>query len=116
MYETVEKPWGKYTIIDRGEGYQVKRHIVNPFSKLSLQKHNHRSEHWIVVSGEAKIVNGDKEMTLKINESTFVPVNTVHRFMNSGKTPLIVIEIQTGEYLGEDDIVRFEDDYGRENK
>jgi len=113
LHREVYRPWGKYDSIDNGERYQVKRITVNPGAKLSVQKHHHRAEHWVVVSGTAKVTNGEKTFLLKENESTYIPIGTVHALENPGKTPLEVIEIQTGSYLGEDDIVRLEDIYGR---
>lgn len=109
----MHRPWGKYDTIDSGCRYQVKRITVKPGAKLSVQKHYHRSEHWIVVSGTAKVINGDKTFTLLENESTYIPVGVTHALENPGKVELEVIEVQTGSYLGEDDIVRFEDAYGR---
>lgn len=113
LHREVYRPWGKYDSIDNGERYQVKRITVNPGAKLSVQKHHHRAEHWVVVSGTAKVTNGEKTFLLKENESTYIPIGTVHALENPGETPLEVIEIQTGSYLGEDDIVRLEDIYGR---
>ena len=112
-HREVYRPWGKYDSVDRGLRYQVKRITVNPGAKLSVQKHNHRAEHWVVVSGSAKVTNGDKTFLLSENESTYIPVGVVHALENPGKEPLEIIEIQSGSYLGEDDIVRFEDRYGR---
>lgn len=109
----VYRPWGKYDSIDVGEGYQVKKLTVNPGAKLSVQKHHHRSEHWVVVSGVAKVTNGDKTYELNKNESTYIPSDTIHSLENCGETPLEIIEVQCGSYLGEDDIVRFDDIYGR---
>ncbi|HTP66225.1 MAG TPA: phosphomannose isomerase type II C-terminal cupin domain [Geobacteraceae bacterium] len=108
-----ERPWGTYTVLEENKGYKIKRIEVNPGHRLSLQKHHHRSEHWIVVSGTAKVVCGDKESIINVNESTFIPIGFNHRLGNPGVIPLIIIEVQVGEYLGEDDIVRFEDDYKR---
>jgi len=107
------RPWGKYDSIDNGERYQVKRITVKPGAKLSVQMHHHRAEHWIVVSGSAKVTNGEKTFLLSENESTFIPVGVVHALENPGKVELQLIEVQSGAYLGEDDIVRFEDIYGR---
>ncbi|OGI15293.1 MAG: mannose-1-phosphate guanylyltransferase/mannose-6-phosphate isomerase [Candidatus Moranbacteria bacterium RIFCSPHIGHO2_12_FULL_54_9] len=109
------RPWGKYEVLMDRPGYKVKRIKVYPGAKLSLQAHNKRSEHWVVVSGMARIVNGDKDnpVFLKENESTFVPANTVHRIENPGKINLEIIEVQTGSYLGEDDIIRYDDEYKR---
>ena len=110
---TVYRPWGKYTNIEEGDGYKVKLIVVNPHKRLSLQKHFHRSEHWVVVSGTAKVTNGDKEFILRPNESTYIPIGEIHRLENPGKIPLKIIEVQVGEYLEEDDIVRIEDDFER---
>lgn len=109
----VYRPWGKYDSIDNGDRYQVKRITVNPGAKLSVQMHHHRAEHWIVVSGTAKVTNGDNELLLTENQSTYIPVGVIHALENPGKVPLEMIEVQSGSYLGEDDIVRFEDRYGR---
>lgn len=109
----VPRPWGSFDIIDDGTRYQVKRITVKPGEHLSLQMHYHRAEHWIVVSGTAQVVCGDKEMILTENQSTYIPVGAKHRLSNPGKVPLEVIEVQSGNYLGEDDIVRFNDAYGR---
>ena len=109
----VYRPWGKYDSIDNGEGYQVKRITVKSGAKLSVQMHHHRAEHWIVVSGTAKVTNGDKTFLLEENESTYIPIGAIHALENPGKNELELIEVQSGKYLGEDDIVRFEDIYGR---
>ena len=109
----VYRPWGKYDCIDNGERHQVKKITVNPGAKLSVQMHYHRSEHWVVVSGSAKVTNGEKTYLLSENESTYIPAGVVHALENAGVIPLEIIEIQSGSYLGEDDIVRFEDRYGR---
>ncbi|WP_417539501.1 mannose-1-phosphate guanylyltransferase/mannose-6-phosphate isomerase [Marinobacter sp.] len=109
----VSRPWGHYDTVDKGERYQVKRITVLPGECLSLQLHYHRAEHWIVVSGTAKVVCGDKEMILSENQSTYIPLGIKHSLSNPGKVPLELIEVQSGAYLGEDDIVRFEDRYGR---
>jgi mannose-1-phosphate guanylyltransferase len=113
MHREVYRPWGKYDSIDVGKRDQVKRITVKPGEKLSIQKHHHRSEHWIVVSGTASVLNGDKTILVTENESIYIPLGTIHALENPGKIPLEMIEIQTGSYLGEDDIVRFEDRYGR---
>ncbi|CAA0118106.1 mannose-1-phosphate guanylyltransferase/mannose-6-phosphate isomerase [Zhongshania aliphaticivorans] len=113
QHRHVYRPWGVYDSIDNGERYQVKRITVKPGAKLSVQMHHHRAEHWIVVSGIAKVTNGDKELMLTENQSTYIPVGVVHALENPGKIPLELIEVQSGSYLGEDDIVRFEDRYGR---
>ena len=110
-HRKVYRPWGHYDSIDVGTGFQAKRILVNPGSKLSLQKHIHRAEHWVVVSGIAKITCGKKTYNLEKNQSTYIPTGEIHRLENQQKYPLEIIEIQTGEYLGEDDIIRLEDDY-----
>lgn len=113
VHREVYRPWGMYDSIDYGKRDHVKRITVKPGEKLSIQKHHHRSEHWIVVSGTASVLNGDKTILVTENESTYIPLGTIHALENPGKIPLEMIEIQTGSYLGEDDIVRFEDRYGR---
>ena len=112
-HRKVYRPWGWYDSIDAGERFQVKRIVVNPGAKLSLQMHHHRAEHWIVVRGTAEVTSGDKTFLLAENESTYIPLGHTHRLSNPGKVPLEIIEVQSGSYLGEDDIVRFEDTYGR---
>lgn len=112
-HRKVHRPWGWYDSIDGGARFQVKRIVVNPGAQLSLQMHHHRAEHWIVVKGTAEVTNGDETFLLGENESTFIPLGHVHRLANPGKVPLEIIEVQSGSYLGEDDIVRFEDTYGR---
>jgi mannose-1-phosphate guanylyltransferase len=112
-HREVYRPWGKYDSVDTGERFQVKRITVKPGAKLSVQMHHHRAEHWIVVSGTAKVTNGDKEILLTENQSTYIPIGVVHALENPGKVDLELIEVQSGSYLGEDDIVRFEDKYGR---
>lgn len=107
------RPWGSFTTLEEGPGYKIKRIEVNPGHRLSLQMHHHRSEHWIVVSGTAKVTCGDHEEILAANQSTYVPQCTAHRLENPGVIKLILIEVQNGEYLGEDDIIRFQDDYAR---
>ncbi|MCL2761500.1 MAG: cupin domain-containing protein [Desulfuromonadales bacterium] len=114
--EQGERPWGKYIVLDENNGYKIKRITVNPRQRLSLQKHHHRSEHWIVVSGTAKVTRDDAEEIINVNESTFIPTGIKHRLENPGIIPLVIIEVQSGEYLGEDDIVRFHDDYERSDK
>ena len=109
----VNRPWGSYEIVEAGEHYQVKRIAVNPGARLSLQSHLHRSEHWIVVRGTAKVTCGDATLTLSANESTYIPKGSRHRISNPGTVPMQLIEVQVGDYLGEDDIVRFDDDYER---
>jgi mannose-1-phosphate guanylyltransferase len=113
LHRKVYRPWGYYDSIDNGDRFQVKRIVVKPGGCLSLQKHRHRAEHWVVVSGTALVTKGDEEFILSENESTFIPVGEAHRLVNSGAVPLELIEVQSGSYLGEDDIVRFEDSYGR---
>ncbi|WP_412498690.1 mannose-1-phosphate guanylyltransferase/mannose-6-phosphate isomerase [Shewanella indica] len=115
-HREVYRPWGKYDSIDNGKRFQVKRITVNPGEKLSIQMHHHRAEHWIVVTGTAKVTNGDKDILLTENQSTYIPVGVIHALENPGKVPLELIEVQSGSYLGEDDIVRFEDRYGRLDK
>jgi mannose-6-phosphate isomerase len=107
------RPWGAFTILEEGPGYKIKRIEVNPGHRLSLQMHHHRSEHWIVISGIAKVTRDNEEIMLSTNESTYVHRFASHRLENPGKVPLVIIEVQNGEYLGEDDIVRFDDDYAR---
>ena len=112
-HREVVRPWGKYDSIDMGERYQVKRITVNPGAKLSVQKHHHRAEHWTVVRGSALVTRGEETILLSENQSTYIPLGTIHALENPGKIPLELIEVQSGSYLGEDDIVRFEDKYGR---
>ena len=113
QHRQVYRPWGIYDSIDSGERYQVKRITVKPGAKLSVQMHHHRAEHWIVVSGTAKVTNGENTFLVTENESTYIPIGQVHALENPGVLPLEMIEVQSGSYLGEDDIVRFEDKYGR---
>jgi mannose-1-phosphate guanylyltransferase len=113
LSKCVHRPWGNYDSVDNGKRFQVKRITVKPGAKLSIQMHHHRAEHWIVVSGTAKVTNGEKTFLVTENESTYIPIGQVHALENPGKVPLELIEVQTGSYLGEDDIVRFEDRYGR---
>ena len=113
LHRLVHRPWGWYDSIDSGARFQVKRIMVKPGATLSLQKHHHRAEHWIVVRGTAEVTNGDQVLLLTENQSTYIPLGQVHRLANPGKVPLEIIEVQSGSYLGEDDIVRFEDTYGR---
>ena len=113
MHRKVSRPWGSYDSIDIGERFQVKRIVVKPGGTLSLQKHYHRAEHWIVVKGPAKVTRGDETFLLTENQSTYIPIGELHRLHNPGKTHLEMIEVQSGSYLGEDDIVRYEDSYGR---
>jgi mannose-1-phosphate guanylyltransferase / mannose-6-phosphate isomerase len=113
LHRKVHRPWGWYDSIDHGERFQVKRIMVKPGASLSLQKHHHRAEHWVVVSGTAEVTNGDKVILLAENQSTYIPLGRMHRLANPGKVPLEIIEVQSGSYLGEDDIVRYDDSYGR---
>ncbi|MDD5057506.1 MAG: mannose-1-phosphate guanylyltransferase/mannose-6-phosphate isomerase [Sideroxydans sp.] len=113
LHRTVHRPWGTYTVLEEGSHFKIKRIEVKPGASLSLQMHHHRSEHWIVVSGMARVVNGEREIFVNTNESTYIPAGHKHRLENPGLLPLVMIEVQSGEYLGEDDIVRFEDVYGR---
>ena len=112
-HRRVHRPWGWYESIDEGPRFQVKRIMVKPGAKLSLQMHHHRAEHWVVVSGTAEVTNGNEVMVLSENQSTYIPLGAIHRLANPGKMPLEIIEVQSGSYLGEDDIVRLEDTYGR---
>lgn len=113
LHRTVARPWGTYTVLEEGLRFKIKRIEVKPGGSLSLQMHHHRSEHWIVVSGMAKVINGDQEILVGTNESTYIPAGHQHRLENPGVMDLVMIEVQSGEYLGEDDIVRFQDVYGR---
>ncbi|MFK4824247.1 mannose-1-phosphate guanylyltransferase/mannose-6-phosphate isomerase [Paenochrobactrum sp. BZR 588] len=113
LHRTAHRPWGSYTILEEGDNFKIKRIVVKPGRRLSLQSHHHRSEHWIVVSGTAKVTNGDDVILLTTNQSTYIPCGHKHRLENPGILPLVLIEVQSGEYLGEDDIVRFDDMYGR---
>jgi mannose-1-phosphate guanylyltransferase/mannose-6-phosphate isomerase len=113
LHKTVVRPWGTYTVLEEGAGFKIKRIVVKPGASLSLQMHYHRSEHWVVVAGTAKVVNGERELFVRTNESTYIPAGHRHRLENPGKLDLVMIEVQSGSYLGEDDIVRFEDSYGR---
>ncbi|HVG20906.1 MAG TPA: phosphomannose isomerase type II C-terminal cupin domain [Blastocatellia bacterium] len=111
--ERDERPWGTYEVLAEGPGYKVKRIEVKPGHRLSLQMHENRTEHWVIVEGEAVVTVGDREISLRANEEVLIPVRTKHRVKNAGKLPLMFIEVQCGSYLGEDDITRFEDDYDR---
>ena len=113
LHQTAHRPWGSYTILEEGHRYKIKRIVVKPGASLSLQMHHHRSEHWVIVSGMAKVVNGDEEKLVNTNESTYIPAGHVHRVSNPGVLDLVMIEVQSGDYLGEDDIVRIQDNYGR---
>jgi mannose-1-phosphate guanylyltransferase/mannose-6-phosphate isomerase len=116
IHLTVHRPWGSYTILEEGDRYKIKRLVINPGTKLSHQLHHHRSEHWVVVAGTARVTNGENVYDVHPNESTYIPMSTKHRLENQGKIPLQIIEVQNGEYLEEDDIERFEDDYNRHDK
>ena len=113
LHKTVVRPWGTYTVLEDLSHFKIKRIEVKPGASLSLQMHHHRSEHWVVVSGVAKVINGSEEMLVRRNESTYIPAGQKHRLENPGTLPCVMIEVQCGDYLGEDDIVRFEDTYGR---
>jgi mannose-1-phosphate guanylyltransferase len=113
LHRTVTRPWGTYTVLETGPRFKIKRIAVKPGASLSLQRHHHRSEHWVVVSGMAKVVNGDQELYVNTNESTYIAAGHKHRLENPGILELVMIEVQSGDYLGEDDIVRFSDQYGR---
>jgi mannose-1-phosphate guanylyltransferase/mannose-6-phosphate isomerase len=111
--DVVLRPWGRYTVLEEGPGYKIKRIVVDPDQKLSLQSHEHRAEHWVVIQGRARVTNGDSVSLLEESESTFILKGQKHRLENAGKSPLVIVEVQTGPYLGEDDIRRFDDLYGR---
>lgn len=113
---TVQRPWGSYTVLEEESDFKMKRITVKPGERLSLQRHQHRSEHWIVVSGTATVIRDDEEITVSKNQSTYIPIGSKHRLENRGRIPLQMIEVQVGEYLDEDDIERFEDSYGRDNQ
>lgn len=116
LHRTVFRPWGTYSVLEEGDRFKIKRIVVKPHASLSLQMHHHRSEHWVVVRGTAKVVNGDHEWLVRTDESTYIRAGTPHRLMNPGVIDLVMIEVQSGDYLGEDDIVRFDDQYGRTGK
>lgn len=113
IHLTVARPWGSYTVLEKGEGYKIKRIVLNPGARLSLQRHSRRSEHWVVVSGVARVTREGEVVLVHVNESTFIPINSKHRLENPGEKPLQIIEVQNGDYVEEDDIERFADDYGR---
>ena len=113
IHLTVARPWGSYTVLEKGEGYKIKRIVLNPGARLSLQRHSRRSEHWVVVSGVARVTREEEVVLVHVNESTFIPINSKHRLENPGDKPLQIIEVQSGDYVEEDDIERFADDYGR---
>lgn len=112
-HQKVFRPWGNYTVLEQGPGFKIKRIEVKPKQKLSLQLHKKRSEHWVVIEGTARVTNGKKALQIKKNESTFIPQGTKHRLENPNTKTLIIIEVQVGIYVGEDDIIRFEDKYNR---
>jgi mannose-6-phosphate isomerase-like protein (cupin superfamily) len=112
-FEIDHRPWGMYEVVAEGEGYKVKRIVVNPGQRLSLQMHHSRSEHWVIVKGEAIATIGEREIRLQENQDALIPLRTKHRMANPGTVPLVFIEVQCGAYLGEDDITRFQDDYNR---
>jgi mannose-1-phosphate guanylyltransferase / mannose-6-phosphate isomerase len=112
-HRTAHRPWGNYTVLEEGERFKIKRIVVKPGASLSLQMHHHRSEHWVVISGMARVVNGEREIFVRTDESTYIPAGTKHRLSNPGVIDCVMIEVQTGDYVGEDDIVRLEDRYGR---
>lgn len=116
LHRTVSRPWGTYTVLEEGAHFKIKRIVVKPGAALSLQLHHHRSEHWVVVQGMARVVNGESELYVNTNESTYIPAGHKHRLENPGLLDLVMIEVQSGEYLGEDDIVRFADQYGRSGR
>jgi mannose-1-phosphate guanylyltransferase len=113
LHKTVARPWGAYTVLQEGPGFKIKRIEVKPGASLSLQLHHRRSEHWVVVRGVAEVTCGEQTYAIRANESTFIPIETRHRLANRTTEALVMIEVQCGEYLGEDDIVRFDDHYGR---
>jgi mannose-1-phosphate guanylyltransferase/mannose-6-phosphate isomerase len=114
IHKTVERPWGSYTVLEKGDRYKIKRVVLKPKAKLSLQLHRKRSEHWVVVAGVARVTREEETYLAYANESTYIPINTKHRLENPEEVPLQIIEVQNGEYLEEDDIERFADDYGRQ--
>jgi mannose-6-phosphate isomerase-like protein (cupin superfamily) len=113
IHRTVERPWGRYTVLEKGNRYKIKRIVLNPKAKLSLQIHRHRSEHWVVVSGTARVTRGEEVFDVHPNESTFIPVSMKHRLENPEIIPLQIIEVQNGDYVEEDDIERLDDEFGR---
>jgi mannose-1-phosphate guanylyltransferase/mannose-6-phosphate isomerase len=113
VHRTVERPWGSYTVLEKGDRYKIKRIVIHPKARLSLQIHRHRSEHWVVVSGTARVTRGEEVFDVHPNESTSIPIAVQHRLENPGGIPLQIIEIQSGDYVEEDDIERFDDEYGR---
>ena len=116
MTISIKKPWGSYIVLGKTKDFLIKKIIVKPEGVLSYQSHKFRSEHWVVVSGEAKVIINNEEKIISKNQSTYIPLGAIHRLINPGKSPLILIEVQSGTYFGEDDIERFEDNYGRIDK
>ncbi len=116
FHATVHRPWGTYTVLQEGLQFKLKRIEVKPLSSLSLQMHHYRNEHWVVVSGTARVTNGERVFLLATNESTYIKAGVPHRLENPGALPLVLIEVQSGQYVGEDDIVRYDDKYGRASK
>jgi mannose-1-phosphate guanylyltransferase/mannose-6-phosphate isomerase len=116
VHRTVERPWGSYTVLEKGDRYKIKRIVLHPKARLSLQLHRHRSEHWVVVSGTARVTRGEEVFDVQSNESTFIPIAVKHRLENPGRIPLQIIEVQNGDYVEEDDIERSDDDYQRMKK
>jgi mannose-1-phosphate guanylyltransferase/mannose-6-phosphate isomerase len=116
IHRTVERPWGSYTVLEKGDRYKIKRIVLNPKARLSLQLHHHRSEHWVVVTGTARVTKGEEVFEVLSNESTFIPIAVRHRLENPGPIPLQIIEVQNGDYVEEDDIERLEDDYKRDER
>ncbi len=112
-HKTVLRPWGSYTVLDEGPGYKIKKILVKPGHRLSLQRHKKRSEHWVVISGFARVQRGEETLEVRVNQSTYIPRGVKHRLQNPLDVPLEIIEVQSGEYLGEDDIQRFADDFKR---
>ena len=115
IHRTVQRPWGSYTVLHAGERFKIKEIVVRPQERLSLQMHHHRSEHWVVLSGTAKVTCDEESRMVYANQSTYIPIGTRHRLENPGRVDLVLIEVQCGDYVGEDDIVRYDDQYGRVN-
>lgn len=111
--QTTHRPWGLFTNLHEEGGFKVKKIVVNPSSRLSLQSHKHRKEHWVIVEGEALVTVGEQKLNLGSGQYVFIPLGSTHRLENTGAAPLVLVEVQLGEYLGEDDIIRYEDDYQR---
>jgi mannose-6-phosphate isomerase-like protein (cupin superfamily) len=113
VHRTVERPWGSYTVLEKGDRYKIKKIVLHPKANLSLQVHHHRSEHWVVISGTARVTRGGEVFDVYPNESTFIPIAVKHRLENPARIPLQIIEVQNGDYVEEDDIERLDDEYGR---